>query len=105
VAVRETLALSIGQKFESVRVAGAWTTMSCGPMTAGAICCAAQGARGTTASCRQVASAMDWPSCNGGYSRNRYSEMTQITKANVAQISTGFDKVAPFQFSVGTLSA
>ena len=43
--------------------------------------------RGTSSSYRQVTSQSDWPSYNGGMNGSRYSQLAQITPANVARLA------------------
>ena len=43
--------------------------------------------RGTSSSYRRVTSQSDWPSYNGGMNGSRYSELRQITPANVAKLA------------------
>ncbi|HVQ17089.1 MAG TPA: PQQ-dependent dehydrogenase, methanol/ethanol family [Vicinamibacterales bacterium] len=43
--------------------------------------------RGNASSYRQVTSQTDWPSYNGGMNGSRYSQLTQITPANVGKLA------------------
>ena len=62
----------------SIRVS---TICNCAPTITGCTCCAAR-----ATSFREVTSSTDWPGYNGDPGGNRYTTLTQITKANVARL-------------------
>jgi alcohol dehydrogenase (cytochrome c) len=87
VAVRETLALSNGQKLQGVRVAEGMDDHQIRTDDGRIHLLRRTGGTPDNGVWREVTSSVDWPSYNGGYTGNRYSEMTQITKANVASLA------------------
>jgi alcohol dehydrogenase (cytochrome c) len=85
--VRETLSLSNGQKLQGLRLGGGMNDHQIRTDDGRIHLLRRTGGTPDNGVWREVTSSVDWPSYNGGYSGNRYTEMKQIDKANVGSLT------------------
>ena len=85
--VMETLTLVNGQKLEGIRLGGGMSDHQLQTADGRVHLLRRVSGAPENAVWREVTSSMDWPTYNGDYSGNRYTTMTQITKANVASLA------------------